>query len=683
LATTEHHQGAVTDERPPSPRPASHPGPGEDFIQRLPPFAVLDALPDPTAVKDTAFIYRFANAAFCEWVRRPSHEIVGHTDFDLYPPDRASQYRSRDESALATRLSLTHAEGVEDPSGKRWHRVTRCPLLDNTGAVIALIEHARDITEIRKGREVFIPFIQAVEQSACMVLITDVAGSIEYVNRRFTQTTGYSREEAIGRMPRFLKSGELSAQRYEELWQAISTGKEWHGDLQNKKKNGDLYWVSASISPVFDAAGGITHYLAIKEDITERKLAEEGLRIAHRQRDLLLATIPSILIGVDRAGVVTEWSGAAERTFGITAAEVVDRPFKECGIRCHILDVIEEIDACIGNQRPARLEDVWFLRTDGSEGFLGITLTPLQDEEGRPAGCVLLAADVTDRKSLESQLSQAQKLESIGQLAAGIAHEINTPTQYVGDNARFLRDAFTELSSVLHHFRQILAEADEGPISAALLEAARTAAERADLDFLGAEIPLAIAQSLDGIARVAQIVRAMKDFSHPGSREKTPADLNRAIESTITVSRNEWKYVADMVTDLDPELPLVPCLPAELNQVILNMITNAAHAIADVVGTDGGKGKITISTRRDGDWVEVRIADTGTGIPPDAQPKVFDPFFTTKAVGRGTGQGLAIARSVVLDKHHGEIAFTTENGRGTTFVVRLPLVPGACDETST
>jgi PAS domain S-box-containing protein len=657
--------------RPPCLQPQDTPG--ETLPPDLSSLAVLEALSDPIAIRDPTFVYRFANAAFCEHVRRPWCEIVGHTDFDLYSPEQARRYRTWDESALGSRLALTHVEDKDEPLGKRSLRVTRRPLLNNSGDVLALVEHVRDITEVVDAREESTRFLQAVEQSASTVVITDTHGTIEYVNRKFTETSGYSRAEAIGHNTRILKSGELPAERYKELWQTISAGKEWRGEFYNRKKNGELYWESASISPVFDAAGTISHYLAVKEDITERKGAEEALRAAHRQRDLILAAMPSVLIAIDRTGCVSEWSGTAEHVFGIPGCRVIGRLFKQCGIRWHILDVIDAVEACLTDKQPFRLDNVWFLRPDGSEGVLGITLTPLQDDDGKPAGCVLLAADVTQRKSLESQLGQAQKLEAIGQLAAGIAHEINTPTQYVGDNTHFLQDAFADLAVVLSHYEQLLVAASNGPIPPDLLAQARDVADKADLDYLMTEIPAAIAQTLEGVDRVSKIVRAMKNFSHPGTKEKTATNLNEAIESTITVSRNEWKYVAEMETDLDPDLPLVPCLPAEINQVILNMITNAAHAIGTMVGDSGGKGTIRISTHQGGDSAEIRIADTGCGIRPDAQPKIFDPFFTTKEVGKGTGQGLAISHTVVVEKHGGSIRFETAPGGGTTFFIHLPL----------
>ncbi|MFQ5506905.1 MAG: sensor histidine kinase, partial [Planctomycetota bacterium] len=210
-----------------------------------------------------------------------------------------------------------------------------------------------------------------------------------------------------------------------------------------------------------------------------------------------------------------------------------------------------------------------------------------------------------------------------------------------------------------------------------LLEELAAAVERADLSYLAEEIPRAIGESLEGVERVSGIVGAMKEFSHPGGRSMSQVDLNHAIQSTITVSRNEWKYVSELVTDLDPALPPVPCLPGEIHQVILNIIVNAAHAIGGQgpTGGSGAKGTITVSSRLEGDWAEIRIADTGSGIPEEIRARIFDPFFTTKEVGKGTGQGLAIAHATVVKKHGGELSFETEMGKGTVFIVRLPLSP--------
>jgi signal transduction histidine kinase len=284
-----------------------------------------------------------------------------------------------------------------------------------------------------------------------------------------------------------------------------------------------------------------------------------------------------------------------------------------------------------------------------------------------------LQAEIDERNKMEIQLRHAQKMESIGQLAAGIAHEINTPTQYIGDNTRFVQDAFADISRLVVEYNRLLMAVEAGAVTRELLDAVKSASLIADMDYLSVEIPKAIQQSLDGVSRVSNIVRAMKEFSHPGTTDKTDIDLAKTIQSTLTVASNEWKYLADLVTDFDPALPLVNCHPGEFNQVVLNLIVNASHAIADVVGDSGAKGTITVTTRRDGAWAEVRIRDTGTGIPEHARAKVFDPFFTTKGVGKGTGQGLAIAHNVIVEKHGGTITFETETGRGTTFIIRIPF----------
>lgn len=293
--------------------------------------------------------------------------------------------------------------------------------------------------------------------------------------------------------------------------------------------------------------------------------------------------------------------------------------------------------------------------------------------EGKPA-LITFVRDVTEREALAAQLVQAQKLEAIGQLAAGIAHEINTPTQYVGDNIAFLKESFTGLLRLHKKYHGLLEAARRGPVASELMAEVEAAEHQADMPYLAEEIPKAIEQAAEGVDRITRIVRAMNEFSHPSSEEKIPVDLNRELENTIVVCRSEWKYVAEVVTDFAPDLPLVPCLPGDMNQVFLNMIVNAAHAIAEAAGrTPANKGTITVGTRRDNDRVEVRISDTGTGIPENIRSRIFDPFFTTKDPGKGTGQGLAIAHSVVTEKHGGTIRVETETGKGAAFIISLPI----------
>jgi two-component system, NtrC family, sensor kinase len=277
-------------------------------------------------------------------------------------------------------------------------------------------------------------------------------------------------------------------------------------------------------------------------------------------------------------------------------------------------------------------------------------------------------------KTTQSQLLHAEKLASIGQLAAGIAHEINTPAQFIGDNTQFLRQAITDLARVFSAYRELPGAFGKERLNAEMVARVERIQKEIDVDFLLQETPLAIDQILDGVERISKIVSSMREFAHPGGKEKTPVDLNRALENTMTVARNEWKYSATFEMDLDPDLPDVYCLPNEINQVFLNVLVNASQAIRDKVqDNDAGLGLIRISTRTEGDKVEIRISDTGGGIPKDIQARVFDPFFTTKDVGKGTGQGLAIAHGVVVEKHQGEITFESREGEGTTFIIRLPV----------
>jgi two-component system, NtrC family, sensor kinase len=421
------------------------------------------------------------------------------------------------------------------------------PVIGEQGRYYGRIWTFRDVTERKRNEDALQVLSLAVEQSPASVVITDPQANITYVNRRFTECTGYSREEVLGKNPRVLKSGFSPPQVYKNLWETITRGGEWRGEFQNKKKNGELYWEAVAITPIKSAKEGITHYLALTEDISERK-------------------------------------------------------------------------------------------------------------------------------SMESQLRQAQKLEAIGQLAAGIAHEINTPTQFVTDNLMFLRDSWKTTLDLVELYRRTIQEHCRSPLPEAERVRVQQAEQAADIEFIAAELPRAVEQALDGARRVAKIVRAMKEFSHPDTGEKTAADLNRAIETTLTVARNEWKYVAEMETILDERLPQVPCQIGEFNQVILNLIVNAAHAIKEKV-KDGEKGVIRVCTRTRGDFVEIAITDTGTGIPEAHRSRVFDPFFTTKEVGKGTGQGLSLAYNIIVKKHGGKIWFETETGKGTTFFLHLPITP--------
>jgi PAS domain S-box-containing protein len=395
----------------------------------------------------------------------------------------------------------------------------------------------------------------------------------------------------------------------------------------------------------------MTHVSVQLGHVIERQRSRAAVRVAHEEKDLLIRSLPCLLLCVDDAGIVTHCNDRAGVELQIAPDRAIGRPLAELAPPKGLERLPDLVARCARDDASLRIDELRYARATGDVALLELAARPIRHRETGRRSVLLVGTDITEIKRLETSVVTARRLEAIGQLAAGIAHEINTPMQYVGDNVRFLRDAFAQLCGGLDQLRA--ADAD------------------IELDFLLDEIPRALVQSEEGIAQVSQIVRAVKELSHPGRIQKAAIDVNKAIENAIAVSRHEWKHAADVALALAPGLPLVPCHLGQLSQALLNILVNAGHALSN----RDRRGTIRISTHLDGEWVEIRIADDGPGIPEAIRTRVFDPFFTTKEVGHGTGQGLAIARSVIVDKHDGELRFETEEGRGTTFIARLPIVP--------
>ena len=388
--------------------------------------------------------------------------------------------------------------------------------------------------------------------------------------------------------------------------------------------------------------------------------------------------MPDLIALIDREYRIVRCNRAMARFFGREPRELVGR---------HCYELMHHSDSpplFCPNRALLRDEEVHVeeIYDEERDRHFEVTVVPFRDTDSSLIGSIHIVRDITERKRAEkerdqyyAQLLQAQKLEAVGQLAAGIAHEINTPTQYVSSNIDFLGEAFQDIQGLISLLFKVVDGAKEGRVDEGLLEEVERALEECDWEFLSQEVPKAVEQAKEGVRRVIKIVRAMKDFSHPPSVEMELNDINHIIETTVTISRNEWKYVAQLETHLDPTMPPVPCLADELGQVLLNMIINAAHAIEEKLGPNpkGELGKITITTRHDHQWAIIEISDTGVGISDEIKDRIFDPFFTTKEVGKGSGQGLAIARNVIVNKHGGSIEVESQVGRGTTFTIRLPL----------
>ena len=479
-------------------------------------------------------------------------------------------------------------------------------------------------------------------------------------------------EEALGKTDRDFYASEHAEPALLDELQILRTGQPLLGKEEKECwENGREAWVLTSKMPLRNEAGKISGTLGISWDITERRRAEEALRQEHVESELFINSVPSILIGTNAALEIIRWNLSAVRTFDLPKSSVMGKPLYDCGIKWLDPETKKEMESWLSVQSPRRLDNIPFEK-NGDKSFLGITINSVNLKGEDAGGLLITGADTTERKRLEMQLQQAQKMEGIGQLAAGIAHEINTPMQYIGDNVAFLKESWTTICDLTSMLKKIHQESSQAIISDTTITQLNEAINKTDLEFLLAEIPRAIQQSLDGVRCISNIVRAMKEFSHPGTSKKELADINKAIETTVTITRNEWKYVAKMTTCFDTTLCSVPCFIGELNQVIVNLIVNATHAIKEG-SPDGKKGSISITTRRVEDFAEISIGDSGAGIPERIRSRIFEPFFTTKGVGKGTGQGLALAHAIIAKKHGGSIWFESEEGKGTTFFLRLPL----------
>jgi PAS domain S-box-containing protein len=374
------------------------------------------------------------------------------------------------------------------------------------------------------------------------------------------------------------------------------------------------------------------------------------------------------LCTVDGEGRLTFVNRAASNMLGRPAQELVGVSVHAAMHASHGYTRPHSEDECPlrAAVQSSHTFDETVVRRNGSTFEATCSVAPL-NVRGAIAGAVLTVRDMTEVRRAEVEARHDLKLESLGRLSAGLAHEINTPIQFVGDNTRFLADAYQDMLELLLVYRVCLAPSTGEVNWGERIRRAHEAELEADIEYLTAEIPTAISQSLEGVERVASLVRAMKSFSYKDSAEATYADLNEAVRTTLTVVRNEVKHVADVVLDLG-ELPSVRCHLGDLNQVFLNLLVNAADALAG----KADRGEIRISSAVDGSAAVIRFADNGPGIPEDIQQSIFEPFFTTKGVGKGTGQGLALARAV-LQKHGGSIEVRSAVGEGTEFILRLPL----------
>ncbi len=519
-------------------------------------------------------------------------------------------------------------------------------------------------------------FWAALEATPGALVVMDGDGVILFVNEAAERMFGHARAELHGAAAGRLLAPSCRVSWADRLARLTSPrGAEQaapRDDLIALHKDGREFPVELSLG--LTKLAGAPRTIALFRDITEGKRAEERHASAAADAkegrgwlEALLEFAPAIILAVNRSGTIEYINRVLPQ---YTKAQVIGSFW----LQYFPPELQGRMKAGLETVLATETEQVFESATlghDGSTLWYASQLGPIRAGE-QIVGAVVVAQDITERKRTETELLAARRMAVLGTLAAGVAHEINTPIQFVGDSIRFLRDSALDLLTLIERFQTIRRAILEGQAPDLALAEAEEAEEQADLPYIRDKMPAAFDRSIDGLNRVAAIVRSLKEFAHPSDEEMAPVDLNHAIESTLTIAANEYRYVADLETDFG-DLPPVVCHLGEISQVVLNVIVNAAHAIGSVTRDGERKGVIRVRTRHEGETVLVAISDTGGGIPEDIRSRIFDPFFTTKDVGKGTGQGLAISWSTVKEKHGGELTFETKVGEGTTFFIRLPI----------
>ncbi|TIH12877.1 PAS domain S-box protein [Marinifilum sp. JC120] len=796
--------------------------------------AVLSSIDEAILWTDDQGNTKWCNDSFARLIGLKRIFIMGKPVTELFPLYQREQKLPPEAHPLSVALrNQSSQQGNYTFGPENIPFVVKVQYLQSLEGPPTTIIIARDSSQEKELAEFRIQGA-ALSAAADAIVILDNLGRVHWINKAFTSMTGYNFDEVYGKTLKILKSGKQPPAFYKKLWSTILAGKSWTGELINRRKNGETYYEEQSITPVLDGRGKVSNFIAIKSDITEKKMAQKSLEDREAKLSALFNGVIDAIVTADSSGKILSVNPATEKIFGYDPGELDGknvrilvppelRPNHDSFIRRYLKTGIpkvigigreieavrkdgsrlpidlsineirtpdavmftavvrdiserkeqerqlrmlneqleqlvdertadltrktEELTVEVAERKKAEMEmrqnrellrslldgiSAAFLIIDlekriiaetntiaeimfglargqmvgrncdrifASQGKYQEEICPKSYETestretviigndshtlpvtrhvlpitigSRPHLAVILF-DISERKNLERKLEMARKLESIGRLASGIAHEINTPIQYVGNSVHFQKEAFADFLKIHEMDSRILYECRKAGLFPDLLNERDRMAEDEDLGFIVNEIPESCDRAQEGVSRVAGIVQAMKDFSHPGQQKKQPADINNLITTTAAVSRNEWKYFAKIEMQLG-EIPLVKCFQGNINQVLLNMIVNAAHAIKDKYEGSGQTGKIIISTYLEGDEVLISISDDGAGIPESVKDKIFEPFFTTKRVGEGSGQGLAIVHDIIISKHGGTIDLESFQGEGTTFTIRLPL----------
>ncbi len=632
---------------------------------------IINKLPQNIYVKDLNSRFIKINKATVKKLGFTNEdELLGKSDRDIFNSKEADSFIKEEQEIIKTGkpiLGKEHKEVWKDGT-IAWAQSSKFPLFNSENQIIGIFGITDDITE-RKRKEdelsdSYYKFRQLIENSTIGIMRIDTEDEIIMVNPALAEMLGYS------------SSAEIIAKKSNQLYFSIKKKNKFFQILKNEervrcfedvfiKKDGSLIDVKKSGWTIKDKNNNVIYYEIIVEDITEQNQILKILHESEFKYRMLIDKLNEavyLLVGHKFEIVNSKFLELLE----ITEEEVNSPTFDMLNFiaeESKPMIINREERKAKGEKVPHKYEMI-LLTKSGIEKEVEVSVSYL-DFKGKTATQGVVR-DLTEIRRRETQIRHLQKMEAIGTLAAGIAHEINTPSQFISDNLSFLQNAVKDLEVVFKYLSNLNTQEEN-------FDTLNNIVKELDIEYLTEEIPIAINQSKEGIERIANIVGAMRDFSHSGPKYKIATDLHKLIQNSITISRNAWKYVAEINKEFDETIPLIICLASDLGQVIVNIIVNAAHAIENKFhDSDTLQGKILIQTKNKNGFVEIIISDNGTGMPEKVKKRIFDPFFTTKEVGKGTGQGLAIAYDIIVDKHKGSIEVETEENIGTTFIISLP-----------
>jgi PAS domain S-box-containing protein len=636
---------------------------------------LIDTIPSPLFFKDSKGRYLGCNTAFEAYLGLTRDQLVGRSVYDIAPKELADVYSKQDQALIDNPCVQIYEGRVKYADGTHHDVMFHKAVFNNSegdpaGIVGVMLDiSARKLAEQRLS--------EALELNQRLIGGAPIGVAAYRASSGQCVSANPALAQILGAVP-----DQLTQQNFRKIssWQpngmleaaekALLLEEEQHLETQINTTFGKQIWASVTFTTLI--SGGEKHLLLLLNDITKEQQAKEALSRSEIRYRALAENLSEGLVMTDETFRLIYGNAKIKQMLDYQEQELLGMELRDL-VSSQERDSFQE--ALLKGMKELREgREIRLRRRNDSLLSSLFSASSLIDDQGKFSGLVVLFNDITNLRNLEIQLRHAQKLEAVGRLAAGIAHEINTPTQFIRDNLTFLQEVFLDLLDLFKLFRQVLNTTSDDACPPELMAKIREGLQMLDLDYLQEEVPNASKGAFEGLRRVSSIVSAMKEFSHPGTGSKIPTDLNRAIQNTTLICQNEWKYIANLELNLSADLPPIPCFPDEFNQVILNLVINAVHAIDESrASKDGEKGLIRIITQPVDGFARITVEDSGAGIPAEIQPLIFDPFFTTKEIGKGSGQGLAIARSIIVDKHGGTLNFTSEPGRNTTFIISLPM----------